>query len=152
MTLDRQQRLSQDEAADHVVAPPHPVLDRTAPADDACPVDRVLGVLHSLWATKIVWWLTHGPQRFGQLRRGLGSISAKVLTERLRRLEEQGVVARRVVDSVPPQMEYSLTAFGREFTPIVEAMGRVAERISGSTCPGRPAAPVAKRSGVRART
>jgi DNA-binding HxlR family transcriptional regulator len=152
MSLDRQQRPSRDSTPDSPVSPSRNAVEGPDSADDACPVDRVIGVLHSLWATKIIWWLTQGPQRFGQLRRGLGSISAKVLTERLRRLEEQGVVARRVVDSVPPQMEYSLTDFGREFTPILEAMGQVAERISGASCPGRPALPVPKRSGVRART
>lgn len=146
MSLDRSPRLEPPAAS---VASSAAAQDAS---DDVCPVDRVLGVMQSLWSAKIIWWLAQGPQRFGQLRRGLDSISPKVLTERLRRLEEQGVVARRVLDTLPAQMEYSLTAYGREFTPIVEAMAQVAERISGSACPGRPATPVTKRSGVRKRT
>lgn len=78
---------------------------------------------------RILWYLPMGPRKFGELRRDLGRISSKVLTDRLRRMEAQGVVVRKVLAGKPRQVEYRLSALGEEFCPVLEAMRQVAEKL-----------------------
>ena len=67
------------------------------------------------WTVKIMYSLKKGPQRHGQLRRGLGSISQRMLTRTLRNLESAGLIARLVTRSKSVAVEYSLTKLGRTF-------------------------------------
>jgi len=111
--------------------------DRGMPArvpapDERCPLDTVLGYLHSAWAIRILWWLARGPRRFGELRRLLGPISAKVLVERLRRMEQQGMVARRSLPTSPVQVEYSIAPLGARFVPVLETMEKVGAALARS--------------------
>jgi DNA-binding HxlR family transcriptional regulator len=101
---------------------------RTPPPDD-CPLDLCLKFLASAWATRILWFLNCGPRHFGALRRDLRGISAKVLTQRLRKMEEQGLISRRKLPTKPAQVEYRLTILGREFEPVIKAMIRVARKV-----------------------
>lgn len=101
---------------------------RTPPPED-CPLDACLKFLASTWTTRILWFLYCDPRRFGDLRRDLRGISAKVLTQRLRRMEAQGLIMRRTLPTKPAQVEYRLTALGREFQPVLEAMIRVARKV-----------------------
>lgn len=101
---------------------------RNAPPED-CPLDLCLKFLASAWTTRILWYLGCGPRHFGELRRDLRGISAKMLTQRLRQMENQGLIARRKLPTKPAQVEYRLTAFGREFLPVLEAMIKVARGI-----------------------
>lgn len=88
-----------------------------AVADDvfnqACGTRRVLGLLADKWTVLIVAALSPGPLRHGALRRRVQGISAKVMTQVLRRLERDGLVSRDARATVPPQVEYTLTALGR---------------------------------------
>ena len=79
----------------------------------ACPCRHVLDRIADKWTALIVGALEDGTLRFGQLRRRLQGISQKVLTQTLRSLERDGLVSRRVHASVPPCVEYELTALGR---------------------------------------
>jgi DNA-binding HxlR family transcriptional regulator len=99
------------------------------PPPDDCPLERYLHVVSGAWVPKIVWFLRFGPRRFGNLRRDLGTISPKVLTAKLRALEEEELIVRRVIATSPPQVEYSLSARGRAFDPVFEAMERVANEL-----------------------
>lgn|SRR5574337_397459 len=101
---------------------------RQPPPDD-CPLERYLNVVSGVWVSKIIWFLRVGPRRFGDLRRDLGKISPKVLTAKLRALEEEELVVRRVIATSPPQVEYSLSARGRAFDPVFEAMERVSAEL-----------------------
>ena len=65
-----------------------------------------------------------GTKRFGELRRSLTGISPKTLTDRLRGLEEHGLVDRRIFAEVPPRVEYSLTDAGRTLEPVLVALAR----------------------------
>ena len=67
------------------------------------------------WTVKIMYSLKKRPQRHGQLRRGLGNISQRMLTRTLRNLESAGLIARKVTRSKPIAVEYSLTKLGRTF-------------------------------------
>lgn len=79
----------------------------------ACPVRQVLDHVGDKWTVLIVMLLDEGPVRFNGLRRALPDISQRMLTQTLRSLQRDGLVARRVYPSVPPAVEYSLTPLGR---------------------------------------
>jgi DNA-binding HxlR family transcriptional regulator len=81
--------------------------------NEACGTRRVLGLLADRWTVLIVEALSTGPLRHGALRRRVQGISAKVLTQALRRLERDGLVSRDARPTVPPQVEYALTSLGR---------------------------------------
>lgn len=87
-----------------------------------CGVEQALDVLDGRWSTLIVRELLGGTLRFTELRKRLGNPSAKTITERLRRMEHQGVLTRTVYAEVPPRVEYSLTAKGAALEPVLLAM------------------------------
>lgn len=99
------------------------------PPPDKCPLERYLHVVSGHWVPRIIWYLRFGPRRFGELRRDLNSVSSKVLTAKLRALEAEGLVLRRVIDASPPQVEYALSARGRAFDPVFESMVKVAAKL-----------------------
>ena len=99
------------------------------PDRNPCAVGALLKVLEGPWTTYILWILSsQGPRRFGQLRRAIGGISAKVLTERLRLLEAEGIVHRDYRPTIPPEVTYSLTPRGRELAGVLDALDAVARR------------------------
>lgn len=87
-----------------------------------CPIERTLEVLDSKWTALLLRDLLLGTRRFGELRRSLAGISPKTLTDRLRGLEEQGIVQRTIYPEVPPRVEYALTDYGQTLRPVLEAM------------------------------
>ncbi|MDE2007010.1 MAG: helix-turn-helix transcriptional regulator [Rhodospirillales bacterium] len=100
-----------------------------ARATPPCPMQALLGLLTGPWTTYILWVLgTQGETRFGALRRAVPGISARLLTVRLRVLEENGVIARRVDPTTPPQVSYALTARGLELMDALESLNEVARR------------------------
>ena len=93
-----------------------------------CPLDRVLRMLSGEWTTHILWVLsTHGPTRHGALKRLIHGISSKVLTDRLRMLEAEGIVFRDYEAAVPPRVTYGLTPQGRELDGALRALEAVAK-------------------------
>ncbi len=88
----------------------------------ACPVETTLTLIRDKWTILILRDLLGGTKRFGELRRSLGSVSQKVLTERLREMEASGLVNRTVYAEVPPRVEYSLTSLGLSLRPVLSAM------------------------------
>ena len=75
-----------------------------------CPMGGLLETLTRPWTLHILWALsTNGPTRFGALRRGVAGISSRVLTERLRALEERGFIFRHYKPTIPPEVTYGLT-------------------------------------------
>jgi DNA-binding HxlR family transcriptional regulator len=87
-----------------------------------------MDLIGGAWTPNILWHLKT-PMRFGELKDAVGPISAKVLTQRLRRLEKDGLIRRTVTPSSPPAVEYSLTEFGREIKPAIRAILKVGERL-----------------------
>ncbi len=87
---------------------------------------RVLG---GAWTPNIIWYLSANPRRFSELKTDIHGISAKVLTERLRKLEHSGVVLREVMPTSPPTVEYRLSELGRELKPAIEAIVKVGHRL-----------------------
>ncbi|MFC5099349.1 winged helix-turn-helix transcriptional regulator [Kibdelosporangium philippinense] len=79
-----------------------------------CPARLAFDIVANTWNAVVIWALKDGPRRHGELRTQIGGISAKVLTETLRRLEEYGLVTRG----------YELTELGRTLLGPIEAMGQ----------------------------
>jgi DNA-binding HxlR family transcriptional regulator len=89
-------------------------------------------LLAGAWAPNVIWYLSAQPRRFGELRIDIPKISARVLSARLRELEEKGVVHREVVATAPPSVEYSLTELGRELVPAIAAIVEVGRKLKQS--------------------
>jgi DNA-binding HxlR family transcriptional regulator len=87
-----------------------------------CPVKATTKVMSGKWKVAILWNLSFGAKRFAQIRDLLDGVSEKVLTEQLRQLERDGVIQRLVTPSVPPRVDYELTAAGTELVPVMQAM------------------------------
>ncbi len=87
-----------------------------------CPVERTVNVIGGKWTLLILRDLFDGTKRFGELRVSLTGISPKTLTEKLRILEQDGIIERKIYPEVPPRVEYSLTKRGQTLETIIEAM------------------------------
>ena len=88
----------------------------------ACPVELTARLIGDKWKLLILRDLMSGTKRFGELKKGLGNISQKVLTSQLRDMEAKGLVNRTVYAEVPPKVEYSLTETGQSLKPVLDAM------------------------------
>ncbi len=99
---------------------PHSPLD--------CPMDAILRLIMGQWTTYILWILsTKGPSRFGALKRSIEGVSSKVLTERLRMLEQHKIIHREVKPTSPPEVTYSLSQRG-------EALVKILSPLFGLAC------------------
>jgi DNA-binding HxlR family transcriptional regulator len=96
------------------------------------PLQRLLAILASPWTLLLLHRLhMEGPKRFGELKRRLGAISTKTLTERLRLLESEGWLTRHYEPTVPPQVTYTITAKVLELDGVMQELDRIAERWYG---------------------
>lgn len=97
----------------------------------ACPVEITLSLIGDKWKVLVLRELINGTKRFGELKKSIGSISQKVLTQQLRSMEEDGLVERKVYAEVPPRVEYSLTKDGFSLKPILDSMMEWGEQYKG---------------------
>ncbi|MEU2333326.1 helix-turn-helix domain-containing protein [Streptomyces sp. NPDC006654] len=85
----------------------------------ACPISPVVDIVFSRWTTPILWSLhAFGRQRFVELERRIKGITPKVLTQRLRQLERDGMVVRTYHPEVPPRVEYEISELGASLAPL----------------------------------
>lgn len=113
------------------------------PPPEPCALSTCMKVLAGAWAPNIIWHLKAGPRRFNELRADIPPISAKVLSARLRELQQRGVVLRHIRNTSPPSVEYELTQLGAQLVPALEAIAAVGHELKmgrGGACPGRKAA------------
>lgn len=87
-----------------------------------CPVETTLLLISDKWVVLVLRDLMTGTKRFGELMKSVTGVSQKVLTEKLRQMEEDGLLTRTVYPEVPPRVEYDLTDLGRSLSPILDAM------------------------------
>jgi DNA-binding HxlR family transcriptional regulator len=85
-----------------------------------CGLEAALAVVGGKWKPIVLWRLSGGPRRFGELRRLVPGISEKMLIQNLREMKGDGIVARKDFQEVPPRVEYALTEFGAS---LAEALG-----------------------------
>jgi len=87
-----------------------------------CPVSFTLSMIGGRWKAAIIWKLSEGPLRFGQLREAVGGVSDRMLAKQLKEMQEDGLIARRAYAEVPPRVEYELTVKGKSLEPVLEAI------------------------------
>lgn len=98
------------------------MIEDTTP-ELACPIAPVVDVVFSRWTTPILWALNeYGRQRFVELSRRITTITPKVLTQRLRQLERDGLVVRTYHAEVPPRVEYEISDLGRSLGPLFASL------------------------------
>lgn len=106
-------------------------MDLTIPTyldNTTCPIARTAEIISGKWTLLIIRDLASGVKRFNQLERSLQGISPKTLSERLRSLEEEGILFRQTFAEVPPRVDYSLTEKGRDLVVLIESMRSYGER------------------------
>jgi DNA-binding HxlR family transcriptional regulator len=100
-----------------------------AVCDSSCPVRKTASIIEGKWTTLIIRDLLGGEKRFSELLRSLDGISPKVLTERLKFLEQRNLVFRTVYPVVPPKTEYRLTEMGEGLKDVIIAMSLFGQNL-----------------------
>lgn len=89
-----------------------------------CSVAACAEILGAKWTAVLVHDLSEGARRFTELEHSCRGISPRTLSERLRALEQEGIVVRRSYTESPPRVEYELTQKGEDLLPIIDEMRR----------------------------
>lgn len=87
-----------------------------------CPIDTTLKMLGCRWKVLIIRELLNGTRRFGELKKAVTGITQKVLTAKLREMEELGLLERKVYPQIPPKVEYTLTDIGYSLRPVLDSL------------------------------
>ncbi|MNL17762.1 putative HTH-type transcriptional regulator YtcD [compost metagenome] len=90
--------------------------------DVACPMTATLEYIGGRWKCVILFYLTTGTRRFGEIGARIPAISRKVLTQQLKEMERDGLITRKQYNEIPPKVEYSLTELGKSLTPVFQAI------------------------------
>src|ERR671923_2257500 len=85
----------------------------------SCPIETTFKIIGKRWTVLIIREILRGNTKFNRFMENIDGISPKVLTERLRELEQRGIIRRRIVSEYPVRVEYTLTPMGRAFEPIL---------------------------------
>lgn len=89
----------------------------------ACPIEETMRVLGGRWPTLLLYYLKDGTRRFSDLRRDNPTVSHRMLTLELRKLEDAGIVRRTDFPGYPRRVDYDLTAAGLKLAPLIDALG-----------------------------
>jgi DNA-binding HxlR family transcriptional regulator len=87
----------------------------------SCPIDATFKIIGKKWTVLVIRELLRGTSQFNRFIENIEGITPKVLTERLRELENLGIIKRRILSEYPVRVEYELTDLGREFEPVLLA-------------------------------
>ncbi|MNB70886.1 HTH-type transcriptional regulator YodB [compost metagenome] len=88
---------------------------------EMCPrFEKAVDMLSKRWVALIVFVLMKGPRRFGEIEGCLSNLSGKVLSDRLKEMENEGIIERKVYPEIPVRIEYSLTRKGEALAPILK--------------------------------
>src|ERR1700744_709296 len=101
---------------------------------------RAVGMIAGRWKLEILWLLSQGTHRFGELKRGLPGITQHMLTAQLRALEKDGLIKRTIYAEVPPRVEYEITPNARRLRPIFLEIVKWAEENKPAPAEGPPEA------------
>ncbi|MFB7842636.1 winged helix-turn-helix transcriptional regulator [Microbacterium sp. NPDC056052] len=94
-----------------------------------CPIDPAVGLIFGRWTTHVLWVLVHdGPMRFTELRERIPAVTAKSLTERLRRLEADGLIERERYAELPPRVVYTATPLAMTLQPVFQTLAEWTEQ------------------------
>ena len=98
-----------------------------------CPIEEAMRVLSGRWPTLLLYYLKDGTKRFNELRRDNPTVSHRILTLELRKLEEAGIVRRTAYPGYPLRVDYDLTVRGRKLVPLIDALGDWWEETAGDS-------------------
>ena len=90
--------------------------------DVACPITATLEYIGGRWKAIILYYLSSGKRRFGEIAARIPTISRKVLSQQLKELERDGLIIRKQYKEIPPRVEYSLTEFGKSLSSVFNEM------------------------------
>ena len=96
---------------------------------EPCAVERRMRIIGGKWTGSILWHLKDGPVRFNDLARMVGGASKKMITERLRQLEAQGLLTRQVMDTAPVSVQYEITDLGRTALDFLDELRKWSESL-----------------------
>jgi DNA-binding HxlR family transcriptional regulator len=113
-----------------------------------CPSRQILKDVTSRWGVLVLIALQTGTLRFAELRRTVGGVSDRMLSQTLQTLERDGFVSRTVYDVVPPHVEYSLTARGCDVAELVRALADWIENATPDIMAGKAPPPTESSSGI----
>src|SRR3981189_1342969 len=123
-------------------------MRHTAKKPPSCPFGELLEILARPWTMHVLWVLsTNGPTRFGALRRQVEGISSRVLTERLRVLEQKGFVFRDYEPTIPPSVTYGITKRMKDIDKVMGDLDGLARKGQQGDAQGRT-----KPEGVKVRS
>ncbi len=94
----------------------------TEPCLEPCPIERGMRLIGGKWKGSILWHLKDGPVRFNDLSRQLGGASKKMVNQRLKEMEQAGLLERRVLSTRPIAVAYEITAFGRSALGVLDQL------------------------------
>lgn len=87
-----------------------------------CPIKHTLDIIGGKWKARILGLLQHSPMRTGEIKRALGNITDKVLSDQLKELQNDGLINRHDYKQIPPKVEYTITEKGKTLLPIINQM------------------------------
>lgn len=89
---------------------------------ERCALQEILGVIGGKWSMSIIYALSHRTMRFSEIERMVPGINTRMLVKELKNMEINGIVTREVFATVPPTVEYTLTAKGQKLKPIIDEL------------------------------
>src|SRR5215831_1979404 len=99
------------------------------PPPSECPLSQCMSLLAGAWTANVLWYLREGERCFTELQIDIAGISAKMLTNRLRKLEREGIIRRSTKATSPPTVWYSLTPVGKELCAALVNVIDIAQRL-----------------------
>jgi DNA-binding HxlR family transcriptional regulator len=102
---------------------------RVPPPPTECPLSHCMRVLSGAWTAHVIWYLREGERCFTELQLDIARVSAKMLTNCLRKLEREGIIARTTKPTSPPTVWYGLTPVGQELCAALVNVIDVAQRL-----------------------
>lgn len=94
----------------------------------SCAIERTLRMIVGKWKTILLWHLSGGMKRYGELKKLIPDVSEKMLIQSLRELESDGLVLRKAYPSIPPHVEYTLSKKGKSLSPLICALNTWGEK------------------------
>ena len=101
-----------------------------------CPIERGMRIVGGKWTGSILWHLKDAPVRFNDLARMIGGASKKMITERLRQLEAQGLITRQVIQSSPVTVQYAITPLGETALGFLDELRKWSESLPETDAEG----------------
>ena len=103
-----------------------------------CPFATAQRLIQGKWAILILHHLSEGTLRFNELQRKMPKMTHATLSNQLKQLEAEGLIARTVYGDIPPKVEYSLTELGRAFGPVLDSIRTFGQVYISHMGPGEP--------------